>query len=218
MRAYKFLPSQFAHDFATKGILRIGTAGSFRIDDGVGGGRNDTDEISHRFRPGPLQVEAAKIPPLKRLFERDGAILSEKFEVEFEDGAELVFQADCYIFCASSKITHRLSRGMAGKFGCDACVRISDVRQFAKILTDHCENLRYPGIENVPNGTFNFGTVRYLPVDPTIPGNIDPFRKRPEFRWQNEVRIIWPKAPPLEPFIIEVPELVKLLKMVPLAA
>lgn len=216
MRAYKFLPARFASDFATKGILRIGTAGSFRVDDGVAGGRNDTEEFSHRFQPGPLRIKAAKIPALKRMLEENGSLVDESVVIAFEDGASIVFETDCYIFCASSKITRRLAVGMAEKFGCDACVRISDVRQFAQILTEHCENLRYSGIKNVPIGAFDFGVVRYLPVDPTIPGDIDPLRKRREFRWQNEVRIIWPKAPPLEPFIVEIHELTKLLKMVPL--
>lgn len=203
LKMYKFMPSQFVQDFLDKGTVKIGTAAEYRQPDSYNDGRSDTEELRRVFAPGNGTFRLIDIPVLRDLA---GADYPDNVMVSFEDST-ITNEADMYMFCASSKITKLLIKGMAEKFGCDACVEIKDMYRFAYFVTNRALQLQESDMKNLAGGRFLGNPIKYVTFDPTIGSSNSPFEKRRQFWWQREFRIVWAGKAPRSGFLVDVPEI-----------
>jgi hypothetical protein len=212
MKAYKFTNSRFADSFAS-GVVRISPAFTFRIEDGLGDGRNDVNELIHETDLPSSKGEAAETT-----FDPSHPLYPHGVFLEVVGGVprEMTFtvtgtvQRDILqglLFCCSSSTSDGMSERMAKTFGADALFEISDIDLFAETLSTHwllMERMTHKG------------KVQYLKSDArrrlAVPTS--PLFKDHAFEWQDEYRIVWSQFGEEEAFNVEVPEISRLLRRV----
>lgn len=211
MQAFKFVPSSLIDGILERGSFRIGTSASFRPADGFEDGRADPREVSSAWRPG-LKTMAA------RDFQRAlgwpvNAPLGHM--VSFQEQTRMISCADIYIFCFTLKLSQDCIENMRSKFECDACYRIKDVDRLAELMTAASPRFHISDNDLIPANACCIGDVVYnLPEDSTMPQQVSPLSKRPQFQWQCEGRMLWSGVAPREPFVVEIPEATSLLERV----
>jgi hypothetical protein len=211
MHVYKFMERQYVDGFLSRGTLRIGTSEEYRVPDQYDDGRSDDLECATRFAPGAVTLPIEQVPALAHLVEEGRSV-----NLQFVEGSGFISFSDFYLFCASRRLTTLMVKRMADTFGADACVRISNLKRFAEIITGACEQFQSSDKPNFEVNTFYGGEVRYRDYDERLPKAFDPMEKRTKFRWQQEFRLIWPGAAPRKGFVVSVPGICGLLKEVDL--
>jgi hypothetical protein len=214
MRAYKFMPAEFVGPFLAKGSLKIGSIEEYRIADGKSGGRSDELEGIIRFEPGPRVIEGEQLLHLCNAMGLDKPHPNMRFS--FEDGATISMHSTGYLFCASGRLTKLLVKRMREDFGCDSCVRIDDVAAFAQHVTAAHPDLQVPFRGETVCWGADHVIYRNVKQNAVLPDG-DIWTKRPEYAWQQEVRIAWPGRAPHQSFVVDVPAVVKSISAVDLS-
>lgn len=205
--AYKFFSSKLLDAIRNRGSVRIGTTASFRVQDGIDDGRGDPREMANHWKPGDA-ISINQHHPMMHHIMRAGNIEWPSdlpdLNVEIEAGASFRMDIDAYILCLSDTLNEQLCHGMLERFGYDMVYHIPNLERFIEALanvdqrlaTGMCSHVRYDAPEGFER-TWHDQT----------------FRKRSRFSWQREIRLVWGGEAPLEPFTIEVPEIVPLISI-----
>jgi hypothetical protein len=181
---YKFLPKQYAEDFAA-GNIRISAAHLYRVDDGFDDGRSDTMEL---ITPATIENGAEIINTSHSAFLDFFTVVRGGKQVHLDievcgDAVQVIDNA--YLFCLTTDFNRSIIKQMNSKFGADAAFQITDLEAF-------CADLR--GIDQLSHMPMSSGLVEYADLPVTNLASMestDYFRKRPEFTWQSEYRICW---------------------------
>lgn len=209
MRVFKFVPEAFAQDFA-KGIVRISPASDFRRQDGVSGAQNDLSELTTiaKIQDGEEVISSAH-PAFKDFlqFYRNGI----RQEIEFVVSGESVTTfGNALLFCASAAFDCEMRSRMIAEFGASAVFEVSDINEFAKVLSAHhyLENLtcQHQSIQYSEHASSSPSVQESKPVNPFVKG--------PSFAWQREYRIVWEGETNFEPFNVSDARLSPLIRRV----
>lgn len=202
---FKFTEAQYAHAMVDRGSIRIGTLFDFR------------NQQAHRYSIGDwqegdphalaifdhLELRPGEPPPpfLGGVFEPDpgGPTTFEQLVVE-KRGTD----QDFFVVCVSAEY----STTLLTQAGYDACVRINNPRGFFQALTNAIEDRVSEW--SVHPCTYGVRHGPYGPAHdtPTV------WVKDARFGGQSEVRAVWtPKAYPIQPFSIEIPDIRPFLRI-----
>jgi hypothetical protein len=200
IRAYKFFESQYLDSLIELGRIRIGTANSFREQDGVEGGRSDQHEFVTAWSPDHDIVMTSNDHP----FVKKVAGGSTGGTFVMSKGARFSLIEDALLLCFSTAITPAVCQGMYEKFGCDMYYEVPDLARYIFALMDadtRLENGAYKPVSYDRTGEFELEFREPY------------FRKRPEFAWQNEGRMIFGGSTAGGPFILDVPKIRNLIRV-----
>ncbi len=203
-KVYKYLPRNFALSMLEKGQIKIGTLFSYRKDEIKA--REDQGEGTKTLFAKEQTYKTEEIP------ER---LLTDKI-VKIEGNGNLTFSnyivgvPDAYIYCVSRNISHEI---MTSFTDCDTIVEISDYKFVFQNLSRafHTEGIiedHYAIFDCDYSGRKYDGDNK----------NGNPYcLKDPIYAYQEETRLILlPKTKPIEPLIVEVPDLIPYLKIITL--
>jgi len=200
---YKFIEHQYLSSFFETGLLRLGTVYNFKDTDLHGKHRGDSNEGKHnvvRYIDEPLTVRSGEIHP----------IISEGIKVEgdgraFFYGVSIIvprISPDYFVFCTSNIYTEALlNKWMKNEGGIDSCYEIFNPHGFSRAISKVISSSAY----------FSFSSdVFYTDENIDYRRELHPaITKGKVYDWQNEHRILWAPllpSPPLQPWIINVPE------------
>jgi hypothetical protein len=195
----------YIRGFLKRGIVKIGTCKEYRIPDGKGGGRSDSEELVSVWSPPAGTIEAAQEHPF---FQSLGTQPSGQgqFAVKFEEGVKIRSNANAFVFSTSGEYTTDLARRMASDFDADACACISHPQAFGAALAT---------LPQLKGASVHVDYVEYGETnDFTDYQPVNVFRKLNQFAWQKEFRFVAPCQEDDESFVVEVPEIVPLLSRV----
>lgn len=205
--AYKYVNTKFADDFAS-GVVRITAAHIFRPLDGQDDGRSDRLElINSASIAGGVEVIDGRHPLLADFFHvvRNGKRIFEDLTVI---GESMQIIDNGFLLCLSTTESAEVRASMAEKFNAEAVFGITDLQAF-------CIELRsIPELRNhmVATGPVSYdAAIEDSVVKMEIPSH---FRKRPEFRWQQEWRICWTGEIFTDAFNVELPNLSGLIERI----
>lgn len=215
---YRFCTSDIAEAMLEHGSIKVSSPAEYWESDGTIGGRSDPREARRRWVPqsGPLSDYATKKMHENLPNWKPGDPMA---KIRIMEGAEVVLQTRCYMFCFSNMLGGTLVRKMADTFGYNACVRINDLVDFASELSNSMPKLKEFSKPNWPSGRFLIGGVHYedIPDDPPEYPGVDLFAKSTPYRWQREGRIVWRGSGSIDPIIQRVPGIKRLLEPVDLS-
>jgi hypothetical protein len=209
--AFKFLTAEFAASFIERGSLRIGTAAEFRRDDGLDGGRSDTNELSAEWAPGEVTIPLSQEHPLVDWYGLKNVPKAKNtnggINLQLSSGTILKRVASAYMFCASCELTSNMIERMANDFSYDACVRIGDFAKFGELISSH------PSLQGRFHGLDRVTYKASIAVDDLSETGV--FVKQMKYGWQKETRIVWGGDNiPETGHVIEVPSIIPLLRRV----
>lgn len=206
---YKYFDdADHAHNFFTRGVLRIGTLHDFRRIETHVDARGDAEEGHFEYgheseSPELITLENAP-PPIRQLIQQTGIPIASNGGVLSARGEH----PDCYLFCISAS-----AHAAAVDYG-SQCVRIDDVPNFFAALTRHmyavCQLLTEPHGFAAPciyrerkRVSSSIADFQELPMA---------FIKPPTRASDEEVRAVWhPDGHPIKPFVTECGELTPFL-------
>ena len=210
MKSYKFVTADVA-DLVAAGSVRLTSAEQFRQSTDKPGGRGDENEMTSRgIIKGGEEKFSSEHPAFTDMFVTiiDGKRVPTEITAV---GVSNALVLDALLYCVSMSDTPEIRDRMREDFQAGAVFEISDIDEFARVLSEHPE-LSYRSIRK--------GKVEYL--DKVVAGSIadlspvDPLQKDSQFSWQQEFRLIWGAKPFHRSVIdVEVPELAQLLKRLP---
>jgi hypothetical protein len=211
--AFKFLADAHADDFLHHGKVRIGTLEDFRNLDRHTPGISDEMDASSGFvlasgtskTLGELTANGLTVQ--QRL--RGGLVEIDCFESRFENVRTIRRTQDLFVFCAS-RFCRPEDISMWRALGKTRCVQILDMKAACSASAVKYWNWR----------KFEMNLVRYENVMAS-PDEADrdpnPFVKDIGLKDQAEVRIVWePLVRPIKPFVGFFPQIVPLLREVPM--
>lgn len=201
-RLYKFISSEHLSGIKSHGRLFIGTIGYYRVDDGLLGARNDLEDGVWKWKPTPGSYRIEPDHWLAKTYNLD-----EPTTLTFEQGAALNYQGDGALFCTSHSLSEGLRRRMAKEFGCDTYFRIDRPQEFFRAVNSHPEmRFAYAG---------RYIVYRNFSDEETRTGGIPwPWRKRLNYRWQREFRVVWKTPLDWKPRLIDVPDILPFVTFV----
>lgn len=191
--AYKFLKRAYLDRLLGAGEVRVGTATSFAQSDNSSGGRADELEMRRHFRPGK-----GAFVRMDQLPEHPLNMPTAFIEMKTDDPLYTIYRPAA-LYCASLAITAGMKRKMANLFGCDTCVRIDDFEGLAVAM--HQNSIL--GWHLLGIGRVEYREIGDIRVKSDYEG-INSLHKRPEFRWQQEIRMVW-EGYSGEPLTVKVP-------------
>ena len=211
---YKYIEKQYADALIESGCIKIGTADGY----GQEGGKMvmDKDERTSTIKFGAAKISQAeqhKYPGLKALGDLSGVK-----NLEFGGNSRIeIICPNFYVFCTATEYSAESHQKWNDEEGYDSCYMITDIMQFAKDITDELA-------KHVPVGIPHSCEIEYYDQetglkleDPRC--NLDPWALKNSVSYddQCEHRAIWlPKdrSQPIEPMILNVPSLAKLVKKI----
>jgi len=167
-----------------RGSLRIQPASYFRNNNHLGAVRDDELELPMSFALSPEDIRGLVVNPE----DLPAEVPEQRFDATFK------FRSDYWLYCVTRAVEPRLF----ADFGADACVIISDVRQFSERLKGAAEeHLKLTMME---------GPAVY--VDPLLPKTANvfiPMSKHFRYEYQQEHRFCWiPEIPTLQLSAVDV--------------
>lgn len=216
MKAYRYLPKQFAKLAVEQGVLRLSTSAAVaRLESGLA----DTMDCAVEMR-GNLHVAnpfdgSKEAQLLRRLITIEGSA----GRVENISLVNTTFrtQSRSWLLCCTSRADNSyLLRESPGN---DAVIEIADMEQLAIRLTEAHSALRDCVRAPVAPGRTRFaiGRVEYAQrrLDRFEDIEADPFIKEVRFSREEEIRAVWlPPAQIIEPLIVRAPAIRELIRIV----
>lgn len=194
IKVFKFYSSE-VEEFVRAGSIRIGTSVSYRADDGFTDGRSDRSELINHWKPGK-SVFPLTHPAFRQFATNMAPEIAAKISVSLEDETQINFARNAAMFCMTKSASISVCKKMLDLFKCDRYFVIPDLRKFTDALRFSDERLLDP----------IYGEIDYSKRYPETAWHDDLFRKFPQFRWQNEVRLMWSYPDP-EPFTVKAPDI-----------
>lgn len=202
--AYVFFNARYLNAVA-EGTIKVGTAASFRAQDGIAGGRSDPREMVETYRPGAGTRRLSYDDPLVA---RAGLHVNPdrvRMEFAFKEQDILRFEEDAYLFCMSEQDTDDICVRMWELFGHDMYYKISDVVRFGDAIMR-----AEPKLQPI---VFCKRVEYWESDETTLSWHPNRFQKRPEYAWQQELRFLWPAETSAMPILIHAPAILPFIEI-----